>query len=205
MDSQSAQTVLEWVSRYGYFAIFGMLMFGIIGVPVPDETMLASVGYLAHKGRLGLFPAYLVAWTGTMSGITSSYLLGRYVGCAFLKKYGWFFHVTDDRLARVERWFEHGGRWVLAVGYFVPGLRHVFAIAAGSSKLPFHIFALFAYAGGLFWTATFITLGYVVGDAWEKALAKGDVVIYVLSGIAVLVLAGFLFLRWYLRRRRTPA
>jgi membrane protein DedA with SNARE-associated domain len=31
----------EWINDYGYIAIFLLLMLGIVGLPVPDETLLA--------------------------------------------------------------------------------------------------------------------------------------------------------------------
>ena len=33
------QQVLGWITQYGYLAIFALLMFGIVGLPVPDETL----------------------------------------------------------------------------------------------------------------------------------------------------------------------
>ena len=33
------QSILAWISQYGYFAIFFLLMLGIVGLPVPDETL----------------------------------------------------------------------------------------------------------------------------------------------------------------------
>jgi membrane protein DedA with SNARE-associated domain len=42
----------ELVARYGYFAIFGLLMLGIVGPLIPDETILVVAGLLARQGRL---------------------------------------------------------------------------------------------------------------------------------------------------------
>ncbi len=46
--------VLEWITQYGYLAIFCLLMFGIVGLPVPDETLLTFSGYLIYKGSFAL-------------------------------------------------------------------------------------------------------------------------------------------------------
>ena len=40
------QHVLAWISQYGYLAIFLLLVMGIVGLPVPDETLLTFTGYL---------------------------------------------------------------------------------------------------------------------------------------------------------------
>ncbi|MBW8869058.1 MAG: VTT domain-containing protein, partial [Acidobacteria bacterium] len=83
-------------------------------------------------------------------------------------------HVTRADLDRIERWFEHSGRWVLMFGYFIPGVRHFTALVAGSSRLPRAVFARFAYTGAAMWSLTFITLGWYVGDRWETALAAAQ-------------------------------
>ena len=48
------QQVLAWITQYGYLAIFFLLVFGIIGLPIPDETMLTFSGYLVYMGHLSL-------------------------------------------------------------------------------------------------------------------------------------------------------
>ena len=40
------QAVVQWVTDYGYFGIFFLFIFGIIGLPVPDEWLLVISGYL---------------------------------------------------------------------------------------------------------------------------------------------------------------
>ncbi|MBV9296314.1 MAG: VTT domain-containing protein, partial [Acidobacteriaceae bacterium] len=60
--------------------------------------------------------------------------------------------------------------WLLAAGYFIPGVRHFTALVAGMSDLEYRRFAGFAYAGAAIWVATFLTLGYLVGEEWQAAL-----------------------------------
>jgi len=38
-------TVFGWIMYYGYVALSGLLMLGIVGLPVPDETLLTIAGY----------------------------------------------------------------------------------------------------------------------------------------------------------------
>ena len=73
-------TVLHWVSVYGYAGLFFCLVFGIIGLPIPDETLMTFTGYLIYKGQMRPIPAVLVALAGSMSGITISYVIGRLLG-----------------------------------------------------------------------------------------------------------------------------
>ena len=66
------ETGFDWISRYGDPAIFLLLMLGIFGLPVPDETLLTFAGYLCFKGKLGLGTTYLAAFLGSVCGISIS-------------------------------------------------------------------------------------------------------------------------------------
>ena len=194
------QQVLHWISLYGYPAIFLLLVLGIVGLPVPDETLLTFTGYLVFSGRLRLAPAFLAAVTGSMCGITLSYILGRTFGIGLIHRYGRYIHLTEDRIRQVHNWFERAGRWGLTFGYFIPGVRHFTAYAAGMSELEPHVFAVFAYAGAFLWAATFITFGYYLGERWEAASA--NVHRWVFIGIAAAAVLGLAFLavrKWRVR------
>lgn len=169
-----------------------MLVFGIVGLPVPDETLLTFTGYLVFSHRLHLVPAFFAALSGSMCGITCSYLLGRTFGLSLIHKYGKYIHLTEERIRTAHNWFERAGRWGLTFGYFVPGVRHLTAYAAGMSDLEPHVFAIFAYAGAFLWASTFITLGYFLGERWEAASA--GVHRWVFIGCAALALLGLLYL-----------
>ena len=105
-----------------------------------------------------------------MCGITLSYAIGRGLGPTAVARFGRWLHINANDLARVERWLERSGKWMLTFGYFVPGVRHLTAIVAGSSQLPVRVFATYAYSGAALWSLSFITLGWWVGRHWESAL-----------------------------------
>src|ERR1035438_3677363 len=62
------QQVLAWIAQYGYLAIFSLLVLGIVGLPVPDETLLTFTGYLVFQGHLALPLAFLSGWAGSACG-----------------------------------------------------------------------------------------------------------------------------------------
>src|SRR6266566_847734 len=73
------QAVVQWITDYGYFGIFFLLIFGIIGLPIPDGWLLVIWGYLAFKNVLGLFPTLAIAALGGAWGLTVGYYVGRHV------------------------------------------------------------------------------------------------------------------------------
>ena len=82
------ELILHWISEYGYFGLFSLLVLGIVGLPVPDETLLTFAGYLIFRGQLRLVPTMLAAFLGSACGITLSYTLGRLTGYFLIEKYG---------------------------------------------------------------------------------------------------------------------
>jgi membrane protein DedA with SNARE-associated domain len=197
------ESLLHWVSAYGGAAIFVLLFLGVFGLPVPDETLLTFAGVLVRAGHLHFIPTLLAAALGSMGGITLSYGVGRAFGLGVVDRFGRWLHVTRADLARVERWFEHSGRWLLTFGYFIPGVRHFTALVAGSSRLPPSVFARYAYSGAAIWALTFITLGWYVGPAWETALAAAHRHLTVVAIAAVILVGAYAAAhRWWVRRSR---
>jgi membrane protein DedA with SNARE-associated domain len=197
-------SVLHWVATYGYIAIFSLLVFGIVGLPVPDEFLLTSCGFLAYEGHLRLIPTLAAGMLGSMCGITCSYLIGRTIGWKFLhSRFGRMLHITDANIRRVHDWFDRIGHWALLVGYFIPGVRHFTAIVAGTSRLEPRSFALFAYTGAALWVTTFVSLGYHFGPEWQRVLAMVErnlKTASILVGTLILAYLAFVFIQ---RRRRS--
>ena len=191
------QHVLAWITQYGYVAIFGLLVFGIVGLPVPDETLLTFTGYLVYRGNLSLTLAWAAALAGSASGITISFFLGRIFGHTVLLRYGKYLHLTEDRLARAHSWFERIGHWALTFGYFIPGVRHLTAYAAGMAEVRPHQFAVFAYTGSVLWVSAFISLGYFLGERWESVQRNVEHYLVGTSiALAVLVIGYLVWRKW---------
>jgi membrane protein DedA with SNARE-associated domain len=162
-----SQAVSYWIAHYGYAGLFTLLLLGIVGLPVPDETLLVYAGYLIGKGELAAVPTYLIAFCGSACGITISYLLGRSGGYYLAVRFGGILHLGPEKLENVHRWYARAGKWLLTVGYFFMGVRHLTAIVAGASRLEWRTFALFAYAGAMVWSAAFISAGWWFGKRWH--------------------------------------
>jgi membrane protein DedA with SNARE-associated domain len=155
--------VIHMFETYGYISLFGFLVFGIVGLPLPDETLLTVVGYLVSIRYLNFWASILVGTLGSIVGITLSYLLGIFLGREVIHRFGKYLYLTPERVARVEKFMDKYGKFTLFFGYFIPGIRQVTAIVAGISKMNYRQFAIVAYLGGLLWVTTFITLGRFVG------------------------------------------
>jgi len=183
------QAVVRWVTDYGYLGIFFLLIFGIIGLPVPDEWLLVISGYLAFKNVLGFIPTVAVAVLGSAGGLTMSYILGRTSSGYLINRYGSWLHIDDEKIRRTQEWFQNLGRWVLVVGPFIPGVRNLMGYIAGASKLSIHVFVRFAYLGAFISSVTFVTFGYVVGQHLDwgysriALIAVAGAIVFTCSGL----------------------
>lgn len=186
---------LHWIKpaieTYGYLGVFVSQMLGMFGLPVPGETILTFTGFLIFKGMLHPLPAFLVAYLGSIGGITLNYLAGRYVGFPLLRKYGAYLHLSDEKIEQARHWFGHYGKAALFAGYFFPGVRHLTAFAAGASRLEFRQFVPYAYSGGLCWVATFMALGYFLGEEWPKITPQIQSYLWMVVGAVVFMALGY--------------
>src|SRR5215467_8988674 len=165
--SSFMESIPFWLAHYGYAGLSVLLMLGIVGLPIPDETLLAFAGHLIAKGKLALIPTIGTAFLGSVCGISISYVLGRWASHYFVEKSHRILRIDVQQLEKIRNWFAHRGRLLLFFGYFVPGVRHFTAFVAGSSTLHMGIFALFAYTGAFFWSVSFIILGYFMQEGWK--------------------------------------
>src|SRR5262249_7318648 len=119
------------------------------------------------KGKISFFVTPIAAFLGSAIGITISYLLGVFIGKPVFKRYGTWLGISEANLKKIHNWFESIGKWILLIGYFIPGARHVIGILAGTAYLRYWQFALFAYTGAIIWSSLFITIGYYFYNAWQ--------------------------------------
>jgi membrane protein DedA with SNARE-associated domain len=85
---------------------------------------------------------------------------------------------------------------MLAIGYFIPGIRHLMALVAGSSKMRYPVFAGFAYTGGVIWSLTFVSLGYYLGESWGEVRNHRLFLALIAALVIVLIL-----IFWYVKAR----
>jgi membrane protein DedA with SNARE-associated domain len=187
--------VTDFVTNYGYLAIFLLLLPGTFGIPIPDELLLTFTGYLALRGELRLIPAMAVAVSGAVLGITLDYWVGRAAGARLIWESGAFFRLRHDKFKSLQEWLRRGGGWRLCLGYFLPGVRHWVAIAAGITKFPLAGFTRFAYLGVLAWSLVYILLGYFLGEEAGLLVERIGAHCRWASGLIVALLLGYVLIR----------
>ncbi|MGA2070186.1 MAG: DedA family protein [Sedimentisphaerales bacterium] len=197
--------LIDMITHYGYVALFGFLMFGIMGFPMTEEFLLLYAGYNVSMNRMSLIPTIAAGALGAMCGVTVSYLVGRFIGLPAIHRFGRFLHITDENLQKIHDWFERWGKWTLTFGYFIPVVRHLSSIVAGTSKLAWHEFAVFAYSGALIWANAFVLTGFFLGPETLKIADAVSHNLTLLSIATLLSVTIVLFVRHYLMKRKKNA
>ena len=157
------QQLLTWIAHYGALALFGLLALGVVGLPVPNETLLMLAGALVRKGELPLVPCVIAACAGVSPASRSG-------TCSDVSSARHSFTDTLRGLEQLEVWFERIGKWALQPAFAIKG--EFTAIGAGSSEFPFATFARYAYSGAILWTALFLALGYFIGARLASAFEQ---------------------------------
>ena len=185
------QSLTVWLAQYGAPALFVLLTLGVIGLPIPDETLLVIAGLLVGRGQLPPLSTAAAGVIGAMAGITVSYAIGRFAGSRVLSRFGAAIRLDQSLITRVGQWFEQFGKWLLPIGYFIPGVRHVTAVVAGASGLPGWTFAVFAYSGAIVWVSCFLAIGYALGDRWPTFVTSLHRQVLIVVALAGAILVGY--------------
>src|SRR6185295_1538170 len=106
--------LFDLLARDGVWLLFAAQMFGIFGLPIPDELLLTFAGGLVRRGDLAGPPTFAAAVAGAMAGMTFTYAVGR-LGLRVLRRLP---AVENDTLDRAQSWFTRWGKWLLVFGCF---------------------------------------------------------------------------------------
>ncbi len=157
----------DFISHYGYFAVFFLVALESAGVPVPGETALVSAAVFAATGSLNIVLVVLSAAAAAILGDNAGYWVGREFGFPLIYRYGHYIRVDEGRLKVAQYLFQRHGGKIVFFGRFVAVLRAFAAFLAGVNRLPWPRFLVFNALGGIVWATMFGAGGYLLGHAFE--------------------------------------
>lgn len=123
--------IAAFLSRYGYVAIFTLLLGAGVGVPAPEEPTQLAAGVMAHQGFISLGPAIATCWAGIVIGDFVWFVLAQRLGPPVLERTALRRILTPARRARVEAHLARHAFLTVLVSRHLSGLRlAAFALAA---------------------------------------------------------------------------
>jgi membrane protein DedA with SNARE-associated domain len=191
--------VLRLLAKFSYLAVFALLVGGG-GLPVPEELVQLTAGFLVRQGTMLPWPALAVTATGILVGDYVLFRLGRSHGARVMASRHLRRFFTPERRAWVERHFAtHDFLTVLVARLVSPFRLPVFA-SAGALGVRTRTFLL---ADGL---AALVSVPLVFGLGYLFAAHLAEVKQHLhqaeLAGLLLLVGLG---LAWSTVRRKRGA
>lgn len=156
--------VAELVNSFGYLGIFIMTFIESTFVPIPAEITLIPAGYLVSKGEMNFYIVWFVSVLGTIGGSLLNYYVAASVGRQILLRYGKYFFIDENKLDKMESFFNKHGAISMFTGRLLPGVKHFISFPAGLAKMNIKIFTLYTALGGTLWCFILLMLGYLIGE-----------------------------------------
>jgi membrane protein DedA with SNARE-associated domain len=182
-----SDALISLIPTYGPWIIFGIVAFESAGVPLPGETILVSAALLAATtAQINIVVVVLAAATGAIVGDGMGYMVGRRLGMPFLRRYGRYIRLDEDRLLIGRYLFFQYGSAVVFFGRFIAVLRMFAALLAGANSMPAGRFFFFNITGGVCWACLFGFGAYAVGAEIYKIFGTLSVI-----SLGVFIAAGY--------------
>ena len=199
----------EWMQPDSLITSFGLLGMALIifaecglliGFFLPGDTLLFAAGVLVKRGDISepLWVVILVAFVASVVGNQVGYGIGLRAGPAVFRNH-------DSRLfkpeyvERTQEFFDKYGSLAVVLARFVPVVRTFVTVMAGAGRMRYRTFTIYTILGGLLWTSSVTTLGYLFGNV---SLIADHIELLLIAAVAISVVP----VLWHLWRvRRQPA
>lgn len=145
---------------FGYPGLFLLMAAESMVFPVPSEVVMPFAGSLVASGQMTWTFAILASSFGSVFGSYLSYLLGQYGFVPIIERYGKYVFLHKHHLDSAHHWFARRGAWAIFLCRFIPGVRHVISIPAGSARMPLRPFLLATFVGATIWNVFLLWIGY---------------------------------------------
>jgi membrane protein DedA with SNARE-associated domain len=189
-----AAWIMGVISSMGYGGI--VLLMGIESacIPLPSEIIMPFAGFLVSKGTMTLWGIALAGALGCVLGSIPAYYLGMFGGRPLVEKYGKYVLISHKDLDMADRWFAKHGEIIIFIARLLPAVRTFIAFPAGVARMNMPKFIAYTFVGSLIWCWALGYAGMKMGENWESLK------VYFHEFHYVIVVAGIVFVIWYVRR-----
>lgn len=179
--------VINLLLQYRYFLIVPLAV-------VEGPLIMLAGGFFVRMDVFALVPMFFALLVGDLVGDVLWYAIGYHWGRPFIRRFGKYVSITEDKINSVEHIFHKYHERILFISKITMGFGFalVTLITAGLMKIPFRKYLMFNVLGGFIWTAALMTAGYYLGELFLKA-SKGLEYVTLGAGIVILLALGYGF------------
>jgi membrane protein DedA with SNARE-associated domain len=161
-----------------------------VPLPAPGDVFVLYVG--AHIPR-NLF-AFMVAWLGLIASVTAGatnlFFISRRWGRRLVEsRFAEYVHLSPERLARAERWFQRYGVLAIIFGRHIPGFRVPITVAAGIFRVRYLTFAASVAVSSAIWAGIVLIIGVAYGPRLEAFLRLHSYMYFVWGALVMVLIA----------------
>jgi membrane protein DedA with SNARE-associated domain len=149
-----------------YLGLAGSALLETIFPPYPGDTVTVLGGALASGGRLTPIWVWASSVVGCFCGTMLLFVGGRGGARRFLRTRGGVIG-TEKNLQRVETWFSRWGKLVVLGSRFVPAVRSLIAVGAGTAHMRITTMAVLSLVGIAAWQGLLVAGGVMLGSNWR--------------------------------------
>ena len=195
------EALIRWLTAHTYAVVFVASLIDATGLPFPGRIVLAAAGALAASAD-DLSVLLLVALGA--AGIVIADHLWYFAGALgvdrlLLRGYCRLTGDTPDCVERARHWLTRFGPLVIVAGRFVAAVRMLAWPLARAHGVGYPTFLALEIPAALVWCATWVGLGWVLGEQWADASAEMRWIGLGMAGSVML--AGAVIALWRRRRR----
>jgi len=176
--------LLLTIGALGYPGIFLLMAMESSVIPIPSELVMPPAGYLAQQGHMNMAAVILCGTVGSLVGAYANYYAAHYLGRPLILKYGKYVWITEEKFAKVEKYFKDHGEISTFIGRLLPVVRHLISLPAGLANMNHLKFSLYTLLGAGLWVTVLSYIGYFIGANRELIMAYSNQAV-----IGVLVLS----------------
>ncbi|MFM7795247.1 MAG: DedA family protein [Candidatus Nitrosotenuis sp.] len=165
------QPLIQWisslVSQYLYVGVFAAAIIETVFPPIPTAAVFPLAGYIAAQSKLSLIEVIalgIMGGLGATIGSTIIYLICYKLGRVAMLRYLRFARISEQKLVKIESWFEKHGDKAVFFGRMVPVLREMVSVPAGLFRVPKVKFLLYTLCGSCVWSIALTLVGYYFGQ-----------------------------------------
>jgi LPXTG-motif cell wall-anchored protein len=189
----------EFLSKFTYLAIWGVLSAAGLGAPISEDLTLLLAGGLAARGVTRFVPTLLSGYFGVLLGDVLIHTWGKRMGPLAYQAKLVQKRFSPERQEWLRGHYARHGFLTVVVGRHTPMLRAPVFFLAGASQVPLWKFLLADALSAAVTVPAVVTLGFYFGEHLDDVRRHIHEVEYVILGVVLVGLAGWL---WWRRRRQ---
>lgn len=182
-----ALAIQKLILALSYPGIFLLMMADALNIPAASEITMSFSGFLAQRGDLIFWFALIAGIIGNITGASINWFLG-YKGRELF--------VRREEIVKGEKILKSWGMLALFIGNITPFVRSFIAFPAGLIRIPYWKFIVSSVPAYIIWNFTFVSLGYNLGQNWQKIEPIFRKYEYAVIGFLIAAIIFFIWHRW---------